>query len=364
MAAAARRLSAFVLDGRHDLIGEGDDGGVRFRKELLRVGSWVHPVTRRRVDVDLGRLRRLAENTNRFIRAGNPVPFPDGHTLDARRNLGELEALEVDGESLYGTIVVRDRDVIEGDKVGTTIRHVSVCVERDVVEPSTGDVLDEVVTHVAATPVPVVGGQANFVRLSRDGEEVTVTAFVADEEDEGMLALSRALGLDEAADEAVLLERVLKLKDKAQKAEAEAEAAREKAEVLARKVEALEKNIEERRKADVESYVDGLKRASADAGSPIPEEKLARVRHWFDQGLDEAARELGDALLELAKTHGFVDGVKDTENPAAKDPDVERRRQEAYAKAQILEAAGCEVTMSRDGTAIEKVTMNGKEVRI
>jgi hypothetical protein len=143
----------------------------RFRKDLIHVGKWVHPDTGQELDFSAERLDQLADETNRWLAAGNKVWFPVGapaHHSKADQHLGFWSEFEFDGQTLWATVEIRDKETLEKDKVGRTITDVSIGVGPAV--DSNGQEFEEVVQHVAATVQPVIPGQGNFIALERRPE--------------------------------------------------------------------------------------------------------------------------------------------------------------------------------------------------
>jgi hypothetical protein len=158
----------------------------KFVKDILPQGLFVHPETGQIVDYsDPKRLERLAENTARYRRAGNKVPFPDGHRFDAMSNLGDWDDQFIvrDGK-LWGMVNPRGKDV-EQRLASGRIDSVSAYIERDV-KDSLGNHYPEVITHICATDYPVIPGQGGFkaVAMSRGGAELPL--FLSKELAEGM----------------------------------------------------------------------------------------------------------------------------------------------------------------------------------
>lgn len=141
--------------------------GTLFKKDVLRVGRWVHPVTGQIVEVDRPRLDRLCKNSNEFMKA-NRCFFPDGHSFKATDNLGFWKKFEVVGDRLIGIVEPTAAKAKEGLTDGS-IRDVSAFIEFGKTD-SEQRKYDEVVTHVCATPVPVVTRQGVFEPLSLDAD--------------------------------------------------------------------------------------------------------------------------------------------------------------------------------------------------
>lgn len=200
----------------------------KFVKDILPQGVFIHPDTGQIVDYsDPKRLQALANNTTKYRRAGNKVPFPDGHKFDAMSNLGDWdeEFIVRDGR-LWGMVNPRGKDVEERLASGK-IDGVSAFIKRNV-KDALGNVYPEVILHVCATDYPVIPGQGSFkaVAMSRTGEELPL--YLSKEIAEGMSpegkqkeapmfkAIALALGIAEDADEAKVL-AAIKTRDEEQK---------------------------------------------------------------------------------------------------------------------------------------------------
>lgn len=147
------------------------EGTGRFAKEILRVGKWVHPLTGRDVVFDEKRVENLARNTERYLKNGNTIPFPNGHTTDVLANLGTWTGPFIKfGSKLVGVVEPKSPEALEGIKNGT-LDGVSAFIEKNFEDPK-GEKYDEVLTHVCATNYPVVtGSRKDFVALSRIADE-------------------------------------------------------------------------------------------------------------------------------------------------------------------------------------------------
>lgn len=167
----------------HLVVHQGEDflalGGSKFKKDVVRVGKWIHPVTGREIVFDAARLQRLAANTEKYRKNVDKevIPFPDGHSFKAVDGIGDVEKFYVEGDRLYGTFVPAGKD-IEQKLDSKKIRSVSAYIDFNV-KDSHGNVYDEAITHVAATPYPVVTGQEDFIKLSSKDDAFDL--FIAEE---------------------------------------------------------------------------------------------------------------------------------------------------------------------------------------
>ena len=151
----------------------------KFAKDVVVDGAWKDTKSGRVVTFTPERRARLMQETNRFLSNGNKIPFPDGHSWDANRNMGYWPGPFVNlGTRLVGVVEPRGDDVKKKIK-DRKIDAVSVVIEYDHEDPK-GNVYPEVITQICATPVPVLTDQKDFVELSRvEGlEEILVAGGV------------------------------------------------------------------------------------------------------------------------------------------------------------------------------------------
>lgn len=146
-------------------------GSGLFAKDVAVDGLFFDAKSGREVKIDKHRREKLARETNRFLSNGNEIPFPDGHTWDAMKNLGDWPGPFVLHEDrLVGVVRPKGDDVVGRIRDGK-INRVSMVIAKDFVDPK-GRKYDEVIIQCCATPVPVLTGQRDFVALSQDGKEL------------------------------------------------------------------------------------------------------------------------------------------------------------------------------------------------
>lgn len=152
-------------------------GSGRFVKDVLRVGLWHHPVTGEEVDVTRTRLETITEDSNRWLKNGNKIPFPDGHSWKTLDNLGFWQGpfMIQDGD-LYAGVTPKSKKALEKIEDGS-LDSVSVVMEKNYVDTE-GNQYDEVITQICGTNYPVVTKQKGFVKLSRDGNQYDVVVMV------------------------------------------------------------------------------------------------------------------------------------------------------------------------------------------
>jgi len=153
------------------------EGSGRFAKEILRVGKWIHPATKRDVIFKDERVTNLSKNAMRWLANGNTIPFPNGHTTDALSNLGIWPGPFIKfGSKLVGVVEPKAPEALSGIKAGT-IDGVSAYIEKNVTDPK-GVTYDEVITHVCATNYPVVTESQDFIALSKDAGDQGVDLWI------------------------------------------------------------------------------------------------------------------------------------------------------------------------------------------
>lgn len=195
---------------------QGDDfatqgGPNRFVKDVLRVGEWIHPITKQVVQITPERIRNLVKNTEAYRQTldRKAVPFQDGHNFDAKKTLGWWTKFFSQGDRLYGVVEVTDKDAARKME-DRSIRSVSARIDPNVSDTK-GGLFDEAFTHVCATPLAVLDGQQDFIKLSRedDGIDLLIPTELAGTLPEGnrskeifmLKKMALALGLPEGATE-------------------------------------------------------------------------------------------------------------------------------------------------------------------
>lgn len=368
------RLIALAITGLAPFM-RLDATSARFKKEVLRAGSWIHPGTGEKLDFDIAFLKRLAYDTNRWISLGQKVHFPVGpdcHEDDARdalQNLGYWSNFRVESDRLVADVEVLDEAVV--GKVGKTIQDVSPEI-RWPARAATGEVLEAAVFHVAATPIPAIPGQSNFERLSQLAREVPMaddsdTTKANTVEDTAASTINilvwarQKLGLPADASEEAVLEALeqritaaaqtgappetaalARLTRDVKDARDEAEAAKKLAADL------REQRVQEKRQRDEET-VQLARQTSAESGLPIPEDTCKLALSLFAKNEDNAARELLAAYTARAKDRRLAAARTFEWEPGQ---DGERRislSQEAAEKL-LLERDGWTVKTRKDGS--------------
>ena len=369
-------ILAFEASGLAGFVRLDAAGPARFRKEVLRVGRWVHPVSGEALAFDRGLLERLARATNRWIALGHEVWFPAGHTTDPLRNLGRWSAFALEGDRLVAEVEVADE--VAAQRVGKTITGVSADIRFH--EPaSTGELFDAVIVHVAATPCPVIPGQTNFVRLAKevpvedddekdsDEPKKRTAETLADDPGAALAVIRKILDLPDDADQGSIVEAVRALAaDEEESAVGVADTSGTAAYggiAMAREVErqvraALAPIQEENRKireTAARREIELARDATVRAGVPLDKDTTDLA---FEQLLgDEKSQRAGRKLLELATNTAKLAtraGLRPLPSPG---DESQKKAKVAVALAQkdMLLARGYEVEVDAEGNFTKKI---------
>lgn len=143
-------------------------GGVEvYDKDILRVGTYVHPRRKWRLAVDRARLDRLIAAFNRMRANGVDVEVTVDHSLSADDVRGYITKLWRDGDVLYARHEFRNA----GD-LPRRCRNTSVWIERNY-RDGHGTSYGDAIVHNSLVQGPVMPGQREFIPVaaSRGGDE-------------------------------------------------------------------------------------------------------------------------------------------------------------------------------------------------
>ncbi len=162
------QLQTFPATG----IGLGNSGLSQFRKEVIKVGKYIHPATKKAFEVTVDLLNHWVSTFNRWVGAGNQVPIPLGHSKvnNPESNAGWVTGLAVEDGSLYGIMELSD------PKLSLTT-DVSLCVDGEVTDGK-GNKYTNIITHIALCTDPVIAGLGKFTKLSLSKEGETNMDFL------------------------------------------------------------------------------------------------------------------------------------------------------------------------------------------
>lgn len=319
-----------------------DLGGNLFRKQLLKIGEWVHPNDpSRKLTITRDLIRKLVENFRRGVL--DKVPVPDTHTRSALANTGYVVGLEEAEDGLYGILKIEDETALEKLKRGL-IPGISVSFTENYTVKETGEKVGPVLIHAALVDNPYIKGMRDFEPVALgDDEDSEHVPYVEGKEDDKMELdqLLTALKEEHKIDVTALQDQVKEL-EQARKDLATAtetldkiqQAVGEKIELsddmgvvdavkqLVSEVERAEKETTELADRVAKLEEEGRKRDAKEAvGELVREGKvaLADVEHYeklylSDKGLFESITKTLKPVVDLSER-----GVTDTEEPGSGD---------------------------------------------
>ena len=124
-----------------------------FRKEVIRVGSYVKDDEGLEFEVTPKLLQHWVDTFKHMKANGVDVPIPAGHNNDPDKNHGYVRDIFIEGESLINVIEL----IGEGSVDLAKRNHVSVFVPPEFVDGK-GNKYQRPIMHVALTPTPVIPG--------------------------------------------------------------------------------------------------------------------------------------------------------------------------------------------------------------
>lgn len=233
---------------------EGRVEAGKWVKDVIRIGKWTLP-DGRPFDVTRERMDRWIEKFRAMRADGVRIPMPVDHSDDSAENWGFVEDLWRAGDTLYCRADIplpRDEE-----KLGRTIREVSICVEPEWTD-STGKVWKDFVAHVAPCTEPVINGQSNWMRVAakrEQGNEIVICRKEKDRMDwktklAELLKLEKPEGM---SDEDVLKAVETKLGDHTEtlrRAKGERDKAIEAVQLRQARIEELEAKVAQLEKGD------------------------------------------------------------------------------------------------------------------
>lgn len=139
-------------------------GRIRFRKDVLRVGRVV--ADGRELEITPSVLATIKRNYDDAAARGNRIPVVWGHPedlIDPRSNLGIVESLDLDGDTLFATFWASEPDAV---KLSSGVAdQVSVRLDSEWVDGQ-GNRYAPMLTHLGVVNLPVLSNQGPMVQLS------------------------------------------------------------------------------------------------------------------------------------------------------------------------------------------------------
>jgi hypothetical protein len=180
---------------------EGGQPVKRFRKELIRVGTYCTS-DGLEFTVDESSIDNWSAQFSRMCSNGVKVPVPTSHTNDSTANRGWMVDIFREGQSLIGVVDLVGEDAIA--MAGRT--DVSIFSPAHHTDGK-GNTYDWPITHVALCTDPVIPGLDGFVPLAASLGKTpdNVPVFIANKENPVAFKfekIQKALGIEEKLTEA------------------------------------------------------------------------------------------------------------------------------------------------------------------
>ncbi len=160
----------------------------RFKKDMISVGVYTHPIWEWTLDVTVERLHRWVAAFEAMQANGVDVEVPVNHSFGAEQNLGYVVEMFVapngDGvPTLYGIHEIRGEDNI---KIVEANKNVSIAIEKEV-KDGKGNSYGEAIVHSSVVQQPVVPGQDDFEKIaaSKNGSQQCVPVLTLSKETKG-----------------------------------------------------------------------------------------------------------------------------------------------------------------------------------
>jgi len=151
-----------IVAGSKEL-SEGDANAQLFKKDMLKVGVYTHPVFGWTLDITEERLYRFVAAFKQMRNNGVDVEVPVDHSNSANDNLGYVVDMFVE-EDDDGTLVLYGMHEIRGDDAISIVqrnKNVSVLIDKDF-KDGKGNSYGEAIVHSSIVQQPVVPGQGDF----------------------------------------------------------------------------------------------------------------------------------------------------------------------------------------------------------
>lgn len=215
-----------------------------YRKEMIKKGEYIHPKTKKVINVTDELMDEWIENFGKMQENGVRIPIPVDHSFDAEKSKGQLIDMFRDGDSLYGI------HELAGDDIPNLLARcpeTSIYCDESFVDGK-GNKYGRSILHNSIVQMPVVPGQTGFEQVSAfaasHNAEVFVTGEIIgdDNVDELINSLKNLLGLDEL-DKDTAIEAI-------QQRISQSDEAKAKTEDLEKQVEELKNKLEQAKKEE------------------------------------------------------------------------------------------------------------------
>lgn len=153
-------------EGRFIALAGRSRQGKLFRKEILRVGEWVHPQDpTKKLEVTTDKLDTMVKNFDDRVCDIVQMPLAaanNAHSEDPDRNKGEIIGLEREGDALFATCDAR----VDADKFGSTYLGISAMYAEDYKDKKSGKFVGPTLLHGCITNRPYITDLGAFEEIT------------------------------------------------------------------------------------------------------------------------------------------------------------------------------------------------------
>ncbi|QNK82590.1 phage protease [Nakamurella sp. PAMC28650] len=163
-----KNIYQLPVSDAHSSIVEMGDGTRRYRKQLVKFGTFVNPnKTGNKMTLDRTWAETIVENFKNKVL--NRVPVAEGHPKDSGELLtktrGDLSALSIEDDGLYGELEIKSPETVKGIE-DDLIYDVSVSFDPDYTDKASGAQVGPALLHVGLVNDPYLKGMQPFQSLS------------------------------------------------------------------------------------------------------------------------------------------------------------------------------------------------------
>lgn len=139
-----------------------EQGGTRFVKDIIRAGTFRHPITGAEIEVTPARMDHWVDVFEEIIEDGFDVEATVDHSASADDVVGYIREMYRDGDRL---MAVFDFPTERGQELARTVKNVSVEIMPEW-KKGDGKVYKDALSRVSIVQEPVIPGQSEFQALS------------------------------------------------------------------------------------------------------------------------------------------------------------------------------------------------------
>jgi hypothetical protein len=174
---ADRNIYQLPVGEEHSSVVELGDGTRRYRKQLVKFGSYVNPnKSTSKMTLDRPWAEKVVENFKNKVL--NRVPVAEGHPKDSgelvTKTRGDLAALSIEDDGLYGELDIKAPETIKGIE-DDLIYDVSVSFDPDYTDKASGAQVGPALLHVGLVNDPYLKGMQPFQALSEHANVIMLS---------------------------------------------------------------------------------------------------------------------------------------------------------------------------------------------